>query len=777
MRRTLIGSLVGVRPIAALAVGCTLLFSLPFADQPMGGSPSRAAARTAARVVEVADPDTIPSARTLVGASLAAEGRFLIVSGAGLAFHRTNNTISALRTIFVPGSSIELHTWQETPPGGGSVPFYAYSRDGGALLGRVRDTSHLIRLQDLSFDPLNGGPPRVSQFLTAQPGGNLHLVQFHATPLPEFRDAIVGLGGKVLRFLSDHTFLVEMSPATRDQVTQLPYVRWTGPYHPSYRLERELRDSLQGLLPRQPEQRYSILLGEGGSRRQAELAAFVVRIGGKIDLIEPGGMRIEATLSPEQLTQAATADEVQYIDRWGGPGEIDMDIVREVGGAAHLETMRGWSGQGVRGEVFDTELLISHREWPVPPILHSAKTTSSTYHGSSCYSINFAQGIDAAARGMLPSAQGIFFLYSESTQFGGTRSRYDLNKELTDPDGPYRAVFQTSSVGSALGTTYTTLSAEVDDYLFKTPLLSTQSQSNAGSRNSRPQAWAKNIVSIGGIRHANTATRADDTWNRGGSIGPAADGRIKPDLAYFYEMIHSATGTASKRYTEFSGTSAATPITSGHFGLLFQMWHEGVWAGHGRKKDVFSSRPQMATAKALMINMAYRYDWKAGGPNSDIDRYKQGWGTADVKRLLDRAAVTSVVDETDALTPLSAKRYDVAVGTGETELNVTMAYKDPMGTVGAERARVNDLTLRVTSPSGTVYFGNNGLVLGNFSTSGGSSNQIDTVENVFIKDPESGTWKVEVLGDEIVQDGNLATPAIDAVYGLVISGGKILVRL
>lgn len=775
MRKTHFGSLGGLRPVAALAVGCTLLLAIP--TQRTGGAPTWAAARTAARVIEVADADPGASVKTLAGASLSSEGRFLIVSGTGLAFHRTSSVISSLRTVFVPGSAIELHTWEETPPGGSRVSFYAYSRDGGALLGRVRDTSHLIRLADAAFDPLHGGPPGVSQFLAAPSDGNLHLVQFHATPLPEFRSAIVALGGKVLRFLSDHAFLVEMSPATRDQVAQLPYVRWTGPYHPAYRLERELRDSLMGLVPRQPEQRYSILLGEGGAQRQGELAARVRRLGGKIDLIEPGGLRIEATLTPEQLVQISRADEVQFIDRWGGPGEVDMDIVREVGGATALETLRGWSGQGVRGEVFDTELLVSHREWAVPPILHSAKTASSTYHGSSCYSINFAQGIDPAARGMLPSGQGIFFLYSESTQFGGTRSRYDLNKELTDPDGPYRAVYQTSSVGSTLGTTYTTLSAEVDDYLFKTPLLSTQSQSNAGSRNSRPQAWAKNIVSVGGIRHANTASRADDTWNRGGSIGPAADGRIKPDLAYFYEMIHSATGTAGKRYTEFSGTSAATPITGGHFGLLFQMWHEGVWAGHGRKKDVFTSRPQMATAKALMINMAYRYDWKAGGPNSDLDRYKQGWGTADVKRLLDRAPVTSVVDETDALTPLASKRYEVAVGAGETELNVTMAYKDPVGTVGAERARVNDLTLRLTSPSGTVYFGNNGLTMGNYSTAGGTSNQIDTVENVFIKDPEAGTWKVEVLGDEIVQDGNPATPAIDAVYGLVISGGTILVRL
>ena len=43
------------------------------------------------------------------------------------------------------------------------------------------------------------------------------------------------------------------------------------------------------------------------------------------------------------------------------------------------------------------------------------------------------------------------------------------------------------------------------------------------------------------------------------------------------------------------------------------------------------------------------------------------------------------------------------VAAGQTELNVTLAYKDPMGTVGAAQARVNDLSLLLTSPSATVY--------------------------------------------------------------------------
>ena len=91
---------------------------------------------------------------------------------------------------------------------------------------------------------------------------------------------------------------------------------------------------------------------------------------------------------------------------------------------------------------------------------------------------------------------------------------------------------------------------------------------------------------------------------------------------------------------------------------------------------------------------------------------------------------------------------------------------------GAAVHRVNDLSLRLTSPSGQVYWGNNGLDSGNWSQPGGVSNELDTVENVFLESPEAGTWEIDVLGDEIVQDGHLGTPQIDAVYALVASGGS-----
>ncbi|WP_163785828.1 S8 family serine peptidase [Myxococcus vastator] len=714
----------------------------------------------------------VEKARLATGIDRAASGTYALATGAGHVFHRTTQPIHALKTLDVPRASVQLHTWQEETADGRRQDYFAYSQGGVALLGRVQATEYLVRLEHARFDPLKGAQPLVAGLLTADASNTLHLVQFHATPLPEYRDAIQAAGGKVLRFLTDHTFLVEMNASTHKRVAGLPYVRWVGAYHPEYRVEGVLRESLQGRALKLEPQRYSIMVGERGAARQGEVASLVRALGGTVELIEAGGLRVEATLTQSQLERLVRSNAVQYVDRWGGPGELDNNNVRQVGGATYLEGLEGFTGQGVRGEIFDTELRTTHQEWATAPIIHSTGTTGG-FHGSACYSINFARGVDGNARGLIPSGQGIFFRYNESSQFGGPKSRYDINRELIDPAGQYRAVFQTSSVGSAQVTGYTTISAEVDDYLFQYPILSTQSQSNTGNRNSRPQAWAKNIVSVGGMYHYDNTNRADDRWNGGASVGPAADGRLKPDLSYYYDSIRSASNSSNTSYTNFGGTSAATPQTAGHFGLLFQMWHEGVWAGFGGGADVFASRPKMATAKALMINMAHRYNWLAGGSNGDLTRARQGWGTADVKRLYDRAEVTSIINETDRLLPLGTNTYRVNVGAGEKELNVTMVYTDPAGTVGAAQARINDLSLRVTSPTGVVYWGNNGLTAGNVSTAGGVSNTVDTVENVFLTTPAAGTWTVEVIGDEIVQDTDLSTRVVDANYALVVSGGKI----
>jgi subtilisin family serine protease len=246
---------------------------------------------------------------------------------------------------------------------------------------------------------------------------------------------------------------------------------------------------------------------------------------------------------------------------------------------------------------------------------------------------------------------------------------------------------------------------------------------------------------------------------------------VKPDLLHFYDSIFTTWNSSDTGTTQFSGTSGATPITAGHFGLLFQLVHEGVFPGFGGGSSVFSDRVHMTTAKAMMINTAYRYNWLAGGPNGGLTRARQGWGMADLANLYNMRNKMMIIDADDPMTTGQVRTYQFLVSAGEPNLNVTMSYADPQGNPAATQARINNLSLRVTSPSQVLYWGNNGLVASNFSTAGGVENTKDTVENVFVQNPEAGVWTIEVLGTEIVGDAFLSDTTVNAAFSLVATGG------
>src|SRR5207237_7994285 len=105
------------------------------------------------------------------------------------------------------------------------------------------------------------------------------------------------------------------------------------------------------------------------------------------------------------------------------------------------------------------------------------------------------------------------------------------------------------------------------------------------------------------------------------------------------------------------------------------------------------------------------------GPTADLPRVPQGWGTPSVQTMYQRAQAGGfrlpvLVDETDLLTVGTRRTYNVTTRAGGPPLRATLAYTDPMGSPSAARARVNDLSLRVTAPDGTVFWGNPGPLAG-----------------------------------------------------------------
>lgn len=685
-------------------------------------------------------------------------------NGASRVLRETTAAVRPGRSGSDPAGLVRFADWEED-----GVRHFALSRDRGATWSKAQGVDTRLMLLDGATD--RGQPlPAPRSGLAQAEDGRLFLVQFRTLSLPEWSDALAARGAEVLAYFPHNAYVVRMEPERRAQVAALDMVERVEPYHPSYRVEDALRRWLDGVEPARERQRVHVMALEWGEKGKARIAEAAERLGATVVENFPNGHVIDLSVDRAQLRAVAALDDVLWIDRWTAPAD-DMDLVRQDSGAVWLEATHGTCGQGVRGEVLDSGIQANHQDFD-GVLFHGPNDVSS--HGTSTFGIVFGNGNrdgdgNAQATGGLPSAgscaaQGIF------ADYGFLGDRFAHTQQLKA--APYFASFQSNSWGSDLTTAYTSESAQMDDIIWRLDIAITQSQSNAGSQQSRPQAWAKNIISVGGVRHFNTLATTDDAWSNSGSIGPAADGRIKPDVNYWYDSIFTTTSGSPASYTTgFGGTSAATPAVAGVLGLMVQMWSEDVWGTSPTGGTVFERQPHASTIKALLINNARQYPFS--GTAHDLTRTHQGWGRPSAQVARQRAATSVVVDEDVRLRLGQTATYQVNVAPGESELKVTMTYPDPPGTPSASLHRVNDLNVLVTSPSGVVYHGNNGLLAGNYSTPGGSPNAIDTVENVFVSAPETGAWTVQVTAAAINRDGDRSTRYRDSVFALVVTGATL----
>ena len=657
-----------------------------------------------------------------------------------------------------PAKRAYFARWRESD----GTQWYSYSRDGGMKWSPAKPLRVDLRLRDGSVEPDQPMPSPPPEY-ESSPASRLFLVQFHTISIPEWRQSLAEMGAEILQYFPYNAHIIRIDPADLPRIEELDFVWRVEPYHPWFRLHQPLREWLETAQSGSGETiRIRVLSFESQESAKMRIAQTAHEIGAEIIFSSRNGHVMELQVDRDQLRILAAYDDVMWMDMWNPPG-TDMDLVREDGGTDWIEDTLGYCGQGVRGEVLDSGIQEDHMDFD-GIMLHGEHGITS--HGTSVYGIVFGNGDrdgdgEAMGTGQMPceQAQGIF------ADFSDMGDRFEHTEELKY--SPYFASFQTNSWGNGLTRAYISYAYEMDDIIWRLDIAITQSQGNEKSTRSRPQAWAKNIISVGGIYHYGTPDTSDDAWDSGASIGPAEDGRVKPDLHYWHDQIY-ATTTENTYRADFSGTSASTAAVAGVLGLMVQMWSENVWNTGPQGSTVFERQPHASTIKALLINNARQYDFT--GVDHDLTRIHQGWGRPNLQSAKDRAAVSFIIDEAVPLELSEVVSYRVEVPPDEEELKVTLVYPDLPGTTSASLHRINDLDLRVISPSQVMYYGNEGLDIGTESTSGGTPDSVDTVENVFIKNPSPGFWYIEIEAAEVNQDEFLSTPEDDVVFALVATG-------
>ncbi|TWT42034.1 Alkaline protease precursor [Phycisphaerae bacterium RAS1] len=265
---------------------------------------------------------------------------------------------------------------------------------------------------------------------------------------------------------------------------------------------------------------------------------------------------------------------------------------------------------------------------------------------------------------------------------------------------------------------------------------------------------AKNLLAVG----ASQDTPNQANFCSGGS-GPTSDQRRKPEIyAPGCSTISASSGTACSTRS-MTGTSMACPAVTGAGLLVRQYYTDGYYpSGAAVAEDRFT--PSAALVKATLLNSATDMTGIAGFPSN-----QEGWGrvlcdnaayfVGDARKLIVRDVFNASGFTTGQMTEVP-----VTVGAAVMSLKVTLVWTEPPAAAGAGSAAINNLDLEVVAPGATLYRGN--VFASGQSTTGGTGDLRNNVEQVLLNTPAAGDWIVRVKATAV----NQGTQG----YALVITG-------
>ncbi|HEY0354716.1 MAG TPA: S8 family serine peptidase, partial [Flavisolibacter sp.] len=269
---------------------------------------------------------------------------------------------------------------------------------------------------------------------------------------------------------------------------------------------------------------------------------------------------------------------------------------------------------------------------------------------------------------------------------------------------------------------------------------------------------AKNILTVGavsGLAYGYNKTE-DVLMSSFSSFGPTDDGRIKPDVVADGVDVLSPVATTNSSYSAFSGTSMASPNTTGSL-LLLQQYYSQLHAG---------SFMRSATLKGLTIHTA---DEAGDTPGPD---YKFGWGLVNVGKAAEviRSNNTGTHQIHENVLNNGGNFSTTVIASGNGPLTVTIAWTDPKASVETSnvlnnpaKKLVNDLDVRITRGATTYRpWILNPSVPAAAATTG--DNLLDNVERINIYDAVPGeSYTITVTHKGSLERGTQA-------YSMIVSG-------
>lgn len=661
-----------------------------------------------------------------------------------------------------------------------------------------------ISLRAVRRDPLRQPMPEGSEG-----AGEYLIVQFVAPARDAWLDQLSRDGVEFLQYVPHQAFLVHASEKGRAAIAGHPKVRWSGPFSSAYKVDPALIDGGPGITP--PERTtdgrnvydVAVFKRATGAGLRAALEAAGARV--RNEIVLPANYfdlyRVEAAFA--SVAAFAAIPGVITIDPWVRPMAEDERASHicagnytnptTISGPGYDPTTQfGVNGANVTVSVVDDGVgipgdggyYVTAANTVNGPLRGASAGAQGHGHlnasiiaGTTPYSTLDPTGHNYGA-GIAPGSHVINIPLLRAGYTGVEADCYADTVATNGPNGVPGSISNNSWGNGTNANVYDAYTAQFDGFVRDAstaaglqPITLVFSAGNSGPGAlslTRPKA-AKNLIATGNGENLRTelyGTSANnmDDLNNSSSRGPAADGRVKPDITAPGTAIAGGRsgpdalfGNIDTYHRWSSGTSHAAPHVAGAAALLTQLWK----AGHG------GQNPSPAMLKAILVSGTVDMNGvntAAARPNGN-----EGWGRLNLKNVLNTGATVGYVDQAQVLTTVGQTfAYSGTLADGARPLVVALVWTDPPGAGGANPALVNNLDLEVTVGA-TLYRGN--VFSGGVSTTGGTADTLNNVENVFLPAGTSAGTPVNVTirATALNGDGALGTgDTTDQHFALVV---------
>ena len=580
----------------------------------------------------------------------------------------------------------------------------------------------------------------------AQPGSQLiqqahsavnsfAIIQFYTIPSESEKYMLKENGVELLEFLPNLSFLAKLQNLSSATLEDLN-IRAIIPYKKEYKYSKfvALGDHPKWAIP--SVGKIELMIEPQLNISLEDFIDVLSENNVTINYIGPSSTYFNIEIKQSELSSLAEIEEVKFIDYIPAPPEKEDERGRSLHRGNLLDADhplgRKYDGTGVSMAIADDGAIGPHIDL-TGRVTQYVSFDNGT-HGDMTTGIAMGAGnLNPAIKG---AATGAYLHYYN---IGGYPHIANAVSNLNNRG----VVITSTSYSEGCNAGYTSTTRVVDQQTRQNPdLLHVFSAGNSASSTCGANAYGAGTPwgTITGGRKQGKAVIATGNLDYTGNLtnsssrGPAADGRIKPDICS--NGTNQLSTDPNNQYSPGGGTSAAAP---GIAGIAAQLYH-------GYRSLNNNNTPESGLIKSVMLNTAKNLGFE--GPD-----FFYGWGRVNAYRAMKLLEENRYTDST--ISTNTTNTHTINIPTDNLKLRFMVYWTDYEASTLSAQSLVNDIDIKVVTPSNDTI---SPWVLdptpNPSNLIAAATRGVDTlnnVEQVQIDSAMSGNYKVIVSGTSIPQ--------------------------